>query len=296
MIFKSSKEENHYHIVLTPDLSQDITPDDENTVVGLKNEHQHPVEWFDAETGDVVLGEIMDHSHTFNVGKQLENAPLPKVEKGASKKDWKDETERTFKTKFLKASKNDSKSIENGAEAYRYYHQEQWKEDIEEQLKNADRAALMADNIGPNTDKLIGHFLQDIPDPALYPVESGDEAISDILTVVLKHIWRLSGKDEVAEQVFTDQLVAGRGIWEPVLDFSKDIGGDIMVEYVPYKNILMGPHTKLDASDCEDIFKVRFVSNNQGEMEFGEEFEKALEKKATIPMDVLVETGYDYDT
>jgi hypothetical protein len=296
MLFKSSTDEKHYHIVLTPDLSQDVAPDDQNTVIGLKNDHQHPVEWFDPETGDVILGEVMEHTHTFNVGSQLEEAPLPKVEKGGSAKEWKEETERSFKMKFKKAAKNDSKSIENGAEAFKYYHQEQWKDDLKEQLANSDRAALMVDQVGPNTDKLIGHFLQDIPDPALYPVESGDEAISDILTVVLKHIWRISGKDELAEQIFTDELVAGRGVWQPVLDFSRDIGGDIMVEYVPYKNILTGPHTKLDLSDCEDMFHVRFLSMNQGEMEFGDDFEESVGKKATIPMDILVETGYEYDT
>jgi len=233
MIFKSSTDEKHYHIVLTPDITKGTVPDDSNTVVGLKKDHQHPIEFFDQETGDITLGEVEGHSHVFNIAERLEDSPLPKVEAGDDKTAWKEETLAAFESKFKKASKNDSKSIEKGAKAYEYYGQEQWEDDVKDNLQDADRAVLTVDNIGPNTDKLIGHFLQDIPDPAVYPVESGDEVISDILTVVLKHIWRISGKDEIAEQVFSDQLIAGRGVWEPVLDFTKDIGGDIMVEYTP---------------------------------------------------------------
>ena len=295
MIFKSSidgvkKSKEHYHIVLTPDIAEKIIPDDTNSVVGVAKDHQHPIEDMDPETGVITLGEVLNHSHTFNVTQRMAEAKLKPSEKS------KDERKIVFEEKFKRAAENDSKSIENGAKAYKYIYQEQWPEDAKAILENADRAALMFDQIGPNTDKLIGHFLQDIPDPATYPIEKGDEIISDIVTVVLKHILRQSGRDQLAEAVFSDEFIAGRGIWEVVMDFTKDIGGDILVESTQYNQLLTGPHTKLDMSDCEDMFRVRYLSRNQGEMEFGEKFEDAISKAAYFPMAVLAETGYDYNT
>jgi len=262
MLFKSTEDNKHYHIILTPDVAKtQEPPTDDNSTVGINKDHTHPLVEFDHETRTVTLGEAEGHTHTFDINTQMEEAPLPKV-------DEKDETIKAFKAKFEKAAKNDSKSIEDAATAYRYYNQEdnQWDKSAKTALENENRPALMFDQIGPNTDKIVGHFIQNNPDAAFFPVETGDEVIADIITTVVKHIWRSSNKDPLTEQVFTDTFVAGRGVFEPVIDFTKDIGGDIKVDCVPYNHILSGPHSRLDGSDCEDQFRVRYLSENQGEM------------------------------
>ena len=132
MFFKSTEDKKHYHVVITPDLAklaqQQQTVSDANSVVGVAKDHQHPILELDPESGDVVLGEVDGHTHTFNVGKKMEDLPLPKVDEGK-------ETVKAFKAKFDKAAKNDSKSIEDGAKAYKYYNQEQWEKDIKDNLE-----------------------------------------------------------------------------------------------------------------------------------------------------------------
>ena len=271
MFLRSSKNDKHYHVILTPDPRKNqgkpITP--EVITVGETKDHTHNVE-YNEETGSWFLLPQNDHTHEANVNDVYQNAKL-------RKEDTRDLI-ATYEARFRRAIGYEKKSIDKADRAYKYINYDQWEKGTKEQLNNEGRPALQFDQIGTNTDKIIGYFLQDIPDVALYPVENGDEVMTDILTTVLKNIFRNSGFEELSEGVFSDIFVAGKGVFNLSMDFQRDIGGDITVDQGEYNHVIFGPHMKKNAEDCEDIFKIRILSEDQLKMEFPEKAEEVIKK------------------
>jgi len=291
MLLQSSKVEGHYHLVLTPDPRKNPEQELDTTLiqVGEVKDHVHIAE-FNPQTLSWYLLPSEGHTHEVTINDIYSDAPL--------EKDEEDEVVNEYRTKFKRALSYERSSITKANKAYKYINQDQWEKSVSENLKQEGRPALQFDQIGPNTDKIIGYFLQDIPDVAVYPVEEGDEVITDIITTVLKNIFRNSGKEELAEGVFSDTFIAGKGVFDVTMDFQRDIGGDIVVGQGEYNQVVFGPHQKKNAEDCEDIFKIRVLSKNQLKMEFPDKAEKVIDearfKDGNISKGVMDEMDYEH--
>lgn len=285
MYLKSSTEKDHYHVVLSANQinPQLESPERERQVtVGYIDDHTH--EWeFNPQTGVMFLLPANGHTHSLTLNDVLPEKPL---EKESHEKRIDECT-----SKLKSAMEYESTSFKTAKKAYKYYEQEQWEETDKSYLDKANRPALQYDQIGPNVDKIVGYHTQNLPDPAVYPVTKDDQVMVDIVSQVVKQILTASDYETLAETVFQDEYVAGRGIWDLYMDFTHDIGGDIKIRYIPYNMMITGPHVNKDLSDCEDMFGPRLVTENMLKMEFPDTYKKAKEgsERGKNMMEILSE-------
>jgi len=270
MFLKSSINEDHYHVLLAAEqINLNPEPGEPpQVIVGVAKDHIHEFE-FNPETGVIMLLPANGHAHSLTLNDVLPEPPLDKE----SKEDRISECEE----KLSQAVEAEASSFKMAKKSYKYYEQEQWDDSVKNALDQDNRPALQYDQIGPNVDKIVGYHTQNLPDAAIYPVQNDDQIMVDIVSQVVKQVLTASNYEDYAESIFMDEYVAGRGVWDIYMDFTKDISGDIKIGYVPYNMVLTGPHVNKDMSDCEDMFRPRLLTKNQLRMEFPDTYKKAVD-------------------
>ncbi len=138
----------------------------------------------------------------------------------------------------------------------------QWEKKLKNNLINAERAALTIPEIEPKLDILSGHQRQNRLDIKYFPVEEGDATTAEILNVLVKNALEQCNFDFEETEAFDDQMITGRGNIDLRVDYDRNLEGDIVVEWYPWKQVKYGPHNKKDASDCEYMFKHQWHSKS----------------------------------
>ena len=153
MLLQSSENDGHKHVLLSPDPRKNPGVEFEEAAfsVGIYKDHTHEVE-FNPQTGSWFLLPSEDHTHTVNINDAYVDKDLVK--------DKEVEMLATFDSKMKRALSYEKKSVKKANKAYKYLDQDQWDAADMEALKKEGRPALQFDQIGPNTDKIIGYFLQ----------------------------------------------------------------------------------------------------------------------------------------
>lgn len=146
-------------------------------------------------------------------------------------------------------------SVKKGKEAEAFYKGDQWEDGIARWLQTLDRAALTINEIAPNIDTLLGYQMEQRTDIRFLPQEGGDQRVADALNIVSKRVLDNCYYQREETKVFKDQVVPGFGAFNVLMNFQKNIQGEIIVERFPWDSIVYGPHEKEDLEDCE--FEVR---------------------------------------
>jgi len=163
-------------------------------------------------------------------------------------------------TLFKEAHLNESESIEKGCESHDFRAGCQWEHGLKTQLESQKRAALTINFTAKYVNEILGHEIQNRTDIRYLPTEDGDQRVADMLNVLVKHITNQCYYDREKTKVFLDEVVAGRGLFNIYVDFSRDLRGEIKIEGYPFKQFRAGYHEKEDLSDCEHIHKDRMFS------------------------------------
>lgn len=236
----------HYHMVFLINNESGITAvSDDHTHEVLFNINTTPPQW--------EIGPGGDDGHTHAV-IDLE---LVEPEIGGTDK----EEVETVHLLRKEAKSADGDSYKDALESEEFYNGSgQWDKDVKIKLEGQKRAALTINEIEAKIDILLGHQKQNRTDIKFLPVEGGDTAVADILNILTKNV--LEQNDYLFEEsdIFEDECVAGRGIFNTFIDRDNNIEGDIIVEHFPWKDVYFGPHNRRNASDCEYLCKERWYS------------------------------------
>jgi hypothetical protein len=155
---------------------------------------------------------------------------------------------------YREAVKLEDACVKRGKEADKYYIGEHWDEREKQRLANECRAALTFNKIGKHVNELSGIQRDERSDIAYTPIEGGDQVTADLLNVVTKV--ELSRCNFTMEEsaVFLDQIIPGRGVIVPRIDYEESLTGKLVIERFPWQNVKFGPHDKVDGSDAEYVF------------------------------------------
>lgn len=237
-----------------------------------KKKHSHLV-YVTAE-GQVYVSESGGHTHEVQVNENgtFDVLPDPQdghahlgigevdVKIGKKSKETDEEVVGRVYTLFQTAYECEGKSIEAGKESEKFYTGDQWDAQIKSELKQASRACLTINFTERNIDKLIGYQRQQRTDIRYMPTEGGDQRVCDILNTLSKSVLDQCYFEAQESEVFEDQAIAGRGLFNIYMDFSQDLQGDLKVERYPWDQVVIGPHEKRDASDAEYVVKYQMMS------------------------------------
>ena len=266
-LYRTSTVDSHWHVVYA--MAED-------SACSKDKGHSHRVvmdvidpEMLDAQTGmpvtdreyaPPVLMEEDGHTH------DLES----EIEMGGPKKGGEDSEEEdtdaldTFWQQYKEVVDYEAKSFENAQEAESVYCSEGiWPEEVKSKLSAEDRAALNINEIEPKMDLLSGYQRRNRTDIRYLPVEGGDSKAADMLNILVKQISYNSGLVQEETAVFDDEIIAGRGAFNIVIDNTSEDSlpeGEIKVERMPWHRVRFGPSEKVDFSDCEVVFREQWYS------------------------------------
>ena len=237
-----------------------------------KKKHTHLV--YVTNEGKVFVSEAEGHTHEVAINQDGTFTVLPdpqdahahmgigevdvKIQKPKKEED-EAVVDRVY-TLFGTAYEYEGKSIESGKESEKFYAGDQWDKQIKNDLKQANRACLTINFTERNIDKLLGYQRQQRTDIRYMPTEGGDQRVCDILNTLSKSVLDQCYFEANESEVFEDQAIAGRGVFNIYMDFSNDLQGELKVERYPWDQVVIGPHEKRDASDAEYIVKYQMMS------------------------------------
>lgn len=232
----------HTHIVYMNEMTQTYE-------VAESNGHRHEITI--AEDGSVILNPDPVDGHFHETLAEM-NDKFPKRPESEDS----EVVHRTYKLAQA-AWEYEKKSLKNAQESNKFYKGDQWG-DQKEQLEGEGRAALTINLIQKFIDDLIGYQRQQRSDLKCLPVgESADQKLCDITNILLKVLVDQNKFEFEESTAFEDQVVTGRGFFGLHISQRDDIRGDLKIESYPSDQIVMGPHLKIDASDCEYLVKAQ---------------------------------------
>lgn len=246
----------HTHFVYLVEPEGDAPP---MAVSSITKGHKHDIV-FDVSPGPdgmpsgqprLVILEYEGHSHEIE-GEYTPPLPERKF----------DENELVSRVEglYATAKRINAKSMNDGWAAERAYMHDQWDDNVVRKLHGEDRAALTINKLEQKVDNLCGYQRQNRTDLKFYPMENGDQAVADILNIVVRNVLENCYYGREESKVFEDAVVPGKGDFNVYVDFDRRVDGEIIVERFPWDQVLYGPHEKEDLSDCEYLVKSRWFS------------------------------------
>jgi hypothetical protein len=235
MLYLTDEFNGHLHAI-------SIT--EQQVLVGVSAGHTHSM---------TEAGLTVDNGHTHEV-VEVNIAP-PEVEK---KKD--DEVIVECWTDYRRLKGLEDKSFNNAKLADKFKHGDQWNEADKQLLASQKRACLVINEIKPKLDVLSGYKRQNRTDIGYLPVEEGDAVMAEVFTALAKQILGQSNYPYEEILAFEDQIAVGRGNLEVVIDTSKNIQGDVLINAIKWTDVLYDEHSKMDADDANVVIVKRLVT------------------------------------
>jgi len=201
--------------------------------------------------------------HTHDIEEILNVSPK-KRDKKSSNKETEDERLSEYRDVFLKAKKDDEFYMKQAEVSEgMYFGDGQWESDVKGELESQQRPALVINKIEPKIKALIGYEIQNSTIPKSMPKEDGDAVVADILNGLHHHFFGVNDYSGIRNEVFEDIAVTGRGNYILRIDYSKNLEGDIIIERLPWEDVMYLEHDKKSAEDCEGVVFCRWISEGK---------------------------------
>jgi len=266
MLYRSTKDKRHTHIVYVRSVKETdmngMETEKLEPVVGEANGHSHEAVLNGDGTVDLLPSGKSSHTHAIE-------AP---IEFSVDKTDDDDLTETEKKSKFKKLAEEvielEKESVQKGEESEDFYAGKQWSDSDKAKLAEEDRPAITINEIASKVDLLCGFQRQNRTDVRAFPIESGDNDVSQVATETVKNILDTNNFHVTESEVFKDETSVGRGIYHQYVDYNENMFGKICVERLPWNSAQFGPHDKADLSDCEYIIKSEIIPKKKLKLMF----------------------------
>lgn len=163
---------------------------------------------------------------------------------------------------FHHASRLESPSIKRGMQDEKMYRgcepRDQWPH-LEPEGDDSD--LITVNETESKIDLLCGYLAQNKTDFKFFPVESGDGRGAQVLDVIAKvDVADACDYHSEEAEVFLDACIAGRGLFNVYVDFSRNSRGSLVIEQYPWNAVRFGPHRHADLRDCEYLVKFKWLS------------------------------------
>lgn len=280
MLKLSTEVEGHNHIVyLRPTIDPESIRATGEGIIGMTSEdmdHQHEI-WYspemvniDPETGQEVvtpariyMQEVFGHTHEI----EMEYLQLDPARREKRDKDVDKEAERLqeyLRIAYRSWDNDESSYRPQGREAERLYYglEEQWPEEIRKKLQDEARPMLTFNMIKPKINNIIGMFAANPLMPKIKPTEGSDARLADIYNALNAHTFAKCDFPAVQREVFSDQVITGRGNIDIKIDTSINPEGDPMIRHAQWDQVTYMPHNNKDLSDCEGMCQWEWVTKD----------------------------------
>ena len=109
-------------------------------------------------------------------------------------------------------------------------------------MEDTNRPAITANITHSTMLSLFGYQRNNRTMLKYYPVEGGDQVISDVMEVVTKLIFQKNNFYQEESEVFERAAVGGLDFFNAYIDYNENLNGEVIVEEIHRDNVLLGPH------------------------------------------------------
>ena len=147
----------------------------------------------------------------------------------------------------------------------------QWEQSDLALLKAARRPALTINKIISTISNVMGEQIFNRTDIAFKPRNEGATSeVADALTKVFMQIADNNQLAWVRSDVFTDGIISSRGFFDVRLDFSDSLRGEVMINQLNPKNVLIDADAdEYDPDKWGDVIVTKWMSPDQIELLYG---------------------------
>jgi hypothetical protein len=144
-----------------------------------------------------------------------------------------------------------------------YYDGVQWTPEEEAEIEDRGQQATVLNIIRPTIDTILALEHQQYADYQVVGMDVSDDAIADMLTILLKQVYEQNDFPFYLNDVFRDGIIGGRGAIEVCVEDGDDDKEHVVVKQLPWEDVFVDPyHRKPDASDARFIFKRTWVDRD----------------------------------
>ncbi len=158
-----------------------------------------------------------------------------------------------------KAMLKDSQECED----FYYGAEGQWNKKDIQRLDSEERAHITINEAEGKMDVLNGYARDNLTDIRVLATEGGDQAVSDVLNMIIKNIRYQNNYPKIRAKVFEDEIVGGRGFFHSYIDYDNLFEGEIRIKRYPWDQAVMGPHEEEDLEDLEFMCKHKMYSKKK---------------------------------
>jgi hypothetical protein len=153
----------------------------------------------------------------------------------------------------------------------------QWRPEDKAALAAQRRPAMTVNKILPIVETILGEQIHNRTEVLFRPKAGARADVADALSKVWMGISQDNQLPWVRSDVFASGIVRSRGFYDVRLDFSDTMRGDVRVEALNAKNVVIDPDAEeYDPDRWADVFLSKWMSGQDIEILYGKEFAKEL--------------------
>jgi hypothetical protein len=164
----------------------------------------------------------------------------------------------------------------------------QWLAEDKARLSAERRPALTINKILSTVETILGEQIQNRTEVLFRPQNGAPSEVADALSKVWMQISQNNQLPWVRSDVFCDGIVRSRGFYDVRLDFSDSLRGEVRIELLNSKNVLIDPDAEeYDPDQWADVIVTKWLNEQDIALLFSEEDAEILKHRGTA------DYGYD---
>ena len=163
----------------------------------------------------------------------------------------------------------------------RFFQGDQWDKGDKAILKAQRRPALTINKIISTISNVMGEQIYNRSEIAFRPRGESSEKTAEILQKVFKYISDDNQLDWVRSDMFADGIITSRGFIDVRMDFNQSMQGDIRIENLSPKNVMIDPDAdSYDPDKWNEVFITRWLTADDIAVLYNKEDAELLRTRA----------------
>lgn len=154
-----------------------------------------------------------------------------------------------------------AKFVEKADMCDRFFAGDQWEPEDKAKLKVARRPALTINKIISTMANVMGEQIFNRSEISFRPRSGGPEEVAEALCKVFKQISDNNQLDWKRSDMFADGIIRSRGFLDVRLDFNDSMQGEVRIENINSKNVMVDPDAEhYDPDTWNEVFVTKWMT------------------------------------
>ena len=159
----------------------------------------------------------------------------------------------------------------------RNFRGDQWDAAAKEKLRQVRRPAVTINKIISTISNIMGEQIYNRSEISFRPRRGSSEGTADILSKVFKYVSDNNQLDWKRSDMFADGIITSRGFLDMRMSFEESLQGDIVIDNINPKNVLIDPDAdQYDPDTWGEVFTTKWLTCDDIELLYGKEHADVL--------------------